>query len=91
MASSRIGELASIIQESTAKLEKHFVSHGLPLPSFDASNPLTLPFQPEVASHRTAVLEATDELHSLIKGPIESVTDRAVSNRSCSKDVTAYA
>ena len=82
MATSRIAELASIIQASTEKLETHLVSCGLPLPSFDAAIPPVPSLPPGIASYRTAILEATDELHSLIKGPIELVTDRAVSDRT---------
>ena len=90
MATSRIAELASIIQTNTAKLETQYISSGLALPAFDAAR-LMLSLPPEIASYRTAVLEATDELHSLIKGPIEIVTDRAVSDHTHSTDVIAHA
>ena len=77
MTSSRIAELACTIQSKVAKLESHFLSHDMPFPSFEANAPLFLSLPPEQAFQRTSILEATDELHALMKGPIETVTDIA--------------
>ena len=73
MASSRIVELASSIQTNTSKVDQHFSSHGIPTPSFDIETPLEVDLPDEIAACRTAILEATDELHSLIMGPVQTV------------------
>lgn len=74
MATTRIGELASIIESNTAELDGYLSSRGLPTPSFEDAAPKFLEEKP-VAACRQAILEATDELHSLMLGPFEIFQD----------------
>jgi hypothetical protein len=70
--SRRIIELAAIISDSTALIDKHFRSNGLPTPSFDISGPTSItipPHEKEVAAAHLAVIGATKELHNLMLGP----------------------
>lgn len=82
---SRIVHLASIIAENTTTIDRHLVAEGLPCPAFDAEEPPGLLDDMRIASARQAVLEATDELHSLMKGPIGILTTTHVCllNRFC--------
>ena len=67
---SRIAELASLIQHHTLKVEDYISSQGLPSPSFDIGTPAQLQFPEAIAESQNKVIEATDELHSLMLGPI---------------------
>ena len=67
---SRIAELASLILYHTLKVENYISSQGLPSPSFDISMPAQLQFPEAIAESQNKVIEATDELHSLMLGPI---------------------
>lgn len=70
MAASRIAELASIIASNTAEIDEYLSSRGLPTPSFDADVAPRFLDEKPIAACRQAILEATDELHSLMLGPI---------------------
>lgn len=74
MATSRIAVLASRIAHNTAEVEKHLLADGLPCPTFDADQPPTLIHNPKIAAAQQVILEATDELHELMLGPISLVT-----------------
>lgn len=74
MVTSRISELASIIAANTAEIDLYTASEALPSPSFDADSPPKLLFHPRVAAFRQAILEATDELHALMLGPVGILT-----------------
>ncbi|KAL2059185.1 hypothetical protein ABVK25_000477 [Lepraria finkii] len=74
MAASRMAELALLIATNTANIDTHLASKGLPTPSFDANQPAHLLNDTELAAARRAVLEATDELHALMLGPIGILT-----------------
>ena len=74
MGSSRISELAGIISVNTAKIDAYIAAEGLPYPSFDADSPPGLLLHPEVAALRQQTLDATDELHALILGPVGILT-----------------
>lgn len=74
MVTSRISELASIIAAKTAEIDLYTASETLPSPSFDADSPPKLLFHPRVAASRQAILEATDELHALMLGPVGILT-----------------
>lgn len=73
MASSRILELANLIQINTSKVDQHFSAHGIPTPSFDIDTPLELDLPNDIAACRSTIIEATEELHSLMLGPIQTV------------------
>jgi hypothetical protein len=70
---TRISELAALIQKNTAILDDYLSANGLPTPSFDESSPPLLPLPEDMANVRDAVIEAADELHSLLMGPVISV------------------
>lgn len=67
---SRIVELASLIQYHTLQVEDYISSQGLPSPSFDITMPAQLQFPEAIAESQNKVIEATDELHSLMLGPM---------------------
>ena len=79
MASTRIAELASRIAEHTTNLNNYLVSQGLPTPSFDPIVPPDVTLPDAVAASREIILDATDELHSIIVGPIGLLTAPYVS------------
>ena len=74
MGSSRIIELAEGIASNVAKINTYTTSQGLPAPSFDADSPLELLFHPEISTLRQKTLDATDELHALMVGPVGILT-----------------
>lgn len=69
-ASTRITELSSVISSVTSKYDDYLSAQGLPTPSFDPGAPPFLPLPPDVAEAKQLILEATDELHALIAGPL---------------------
>jgi hypothetical protein len=67
---SRIAALANSISKNTAKIDEYYQANKLPSPSFDplGTQPdIQLP--EEIQRSKTAVLDATAELHDLITGP----------------------
>lgn len=78
MPSSRIAELASVIQIETSRVDEFFSSQGIPAPSFDVDAPLGFVLPDDIAASREIILEATDELHSLMQGPIELLNIQSV-------------
>jgi hypothetical protein len=72
-STSRISELASIIQRQTAVVDEYLKANGLPTPSFDASYQPALQFTEDISAARDAVLEAMDELQALMLGPMGSI------------------
>ena len=77
---TRIAEIAAIIQSQTMKLDEHLKANGLKSPSFDIDAPSKLSLPPSIAETRAAILDATNELHSLVLGPVQSLTDYQVSS-----------
>ncbi len=67
---TRISELSSIISKATSKYDNYLSAQALPTPSFDPGAPPFLPLPGDVAEAKQIVLEATDELHALIAGPL---------------------
>ena len=78
MAGSRIAELASLIAESTADIDRHLADEGHPTPSFDADQPSDLLNDSKLATSRRNIIEATDELHALMIGPVGILTSPSV-------------
>lgn len=76
--SSRIVELSALIHENTRKVDEFINSSGLPSPSFDISQPPMLPLPPHIQILQKAVINATDELKTLMLGPIGSIVDNRV-------------
>ena len=67
-----VTELLTQVNESTRKLLDFFQSKGLPEPSYDKGDGLDLrvPLPNDITAFRDAALEATDELHHLLLGPL---------------------
>ena len=65
-ATSRILELSRLISSSTQKIHDILIAANLPLPSFETDATLTLPT--ELDSARDTLLDATSELHDLLFG-----------------------
>ena len=78
MPISRIAELTNIISTNTAKLDEYTSRRSLPTPSFHVDTTTWL-CDEDIAAIRQALLEATDELHTLMLGPIGIVSNPAVS------------
>jgi len=70
---SRIAALAALIQKNTTILDDYMTANGIPTPSFDESYPAVVPLPKDMADVRDALLEATDELHFLVKDPVTTV------------------
>ncbi|PQE06851.1 Sterigmatocystin 8-O-methyltransferase protein [Rutstroemia sp. NJR-2017a WRK4] len=74
MAQTRIAELATVISNQTAFVDQYLQAHGISSPSFDAEyNEMTTPPK-EITASKNAILEATEELNSLIAGPVGYLT-----------------
>ena len=77
---TRIGELSSIISSTTSKYDKYLSTQSLPTPSFDPGAPPFLPLPSDMAEAKQLILEATDELHALIAGPLGTLFTPYVSS-----------
>ena len=70
MSSSRITELATLVQINTAKVDHYLREHNLPFPSFNEDGPVDFRIESDdIENARTAAMEATLELHDLLLGP----------------------
>ena len=74
MNKSRVIKLAEDIASNVAKIDTYTKSQGLPSPSFEADSPPQLLFHPEISTLRQKTLDATDELHALMLGPVGILT-----------------
>ncbi|KAL9583563.1 MAG: hypothetical protein Q9212_002634 [Teloschistes hypoglaucus] len=74
MAPSRIVELAAIIDTNTKHVDHYLASKGLPSPSFDPDSPPVALSDSQIFASRQAILDATDELHALMQGPVGILT-----------------
>lgn len=82
MATSRIGELAAIIATHTKQIDAHLADTGLPGLSFDPDSPARVLLDNRVIASRQAILDATDELHALMQGPIDILIRQPVSTEA---------
>lgn len=72
MASGSVSQYLSQVEENTKKYLEYFKSRGLPEPSYDEGDGLD-PQQPppsDIIACRDAAVEAADELHHLLLGPL---------------------
>ena len=79
MPPSRIVELASIINTKTHQVDDYLSTHGLPPLSFEPdekSQQQTLP--DEIQAAQNAILEATNELHAHMLGPMGILREHVV-------------
>ncbi len=77
MPLSRIGELVLVIADKTADIDSKHKSTGLPTLSFSPQSSSSLQ-QDNVAESRRSLLEATEELHALMLGPVGLLTSHSV-------------
>jgi hypothetical protein len=68
MSTSRIIELATIINKGVVELQDIVTNKGLPSPSFAESAPYLIP--DEASGAQDAVLDATAELQDLLLDPL---------------------
>jgi hypothetical protein len=88
MVSGRITELATSILKETTELEDLLHSEGLPSPSFHATFPPKLDLSETASASLQNALEAADELHSLLLGPMGFIMhqlDGVVSSQATKK------
>ena len=67
-----VSQLLLQVQDNTKKYLEYFTSQGLPEPSFDVGDGLD-PRQPppdDIIAIRDAAIDAADELHQLLLGPL---------------------
>ena len=76
-SSSRIAILAAEIQENTSKVDAYLKENGIPSPSFSPDNPLHVEVPEEIAAAQNAVVDATDELKTLMLGPVPHLVQTA--------------
>ncbi len=70
MPSSRIAELAALVQSNTDKVDRYLREHHLPSPSFDEDGPVDFGIESkEIQDARTVAMDASMELHELLLGP----------------------
>ncbi|KAF5871753.1 putative o- protein [Botrytis fragariae] len=74
MAQTRIAELASIISTQTTIFDEYLQSHGIASPSFDVNYSETPQIPKEISASKNIIFEATEELNSLIGGPVGVLT-----------------
>lgn len=75
---SRIRKLASLIEANTLRIDAHLTAEKLPFPSFDASYNGNAWTDEDISESLQVVLEATDELHALMLGPLGILTSPSV-------------
>jgi hypothetical protein len=88
MAQSRIIELARAISENVAAIENAVVARDLPTPTFDPKESVIFPAEITVA--RDVVLDATQELHDLLLGPMSLIQRKSSVRPPNLKHLTEY-
>lgn len=79
MPPNRTVELASVIATKTEVVDDYLNSHGLPPLSFEPMEKSQQYILPDsVQAAQNAILEATDELHALMLGPMGILTQQLV-------------
>lgn len=72
--SSQMTMLSTVIATETEKLEKYLMRSGLAQPGFDVTAPGDFPKLPaDMQQSRQTIINATQELSSLVRGPREHV------------------
>lgn len=77
MSPSRIVALATAIAANTKKVDDYLTSKGLPPPSFDVDTPVKYDFPPDIAVAQLKVLEDTEDLQTLMLGPLGQLLSSA--------------
>ncbi len=74
-----ISELAATISANTATVNDYLRANHLPVPSFHEDGPVNLKLSPEAEKARIVALEASTQLHDLLRGPVELIRPTASS------------
>lgn len=74
MGNDRSSELSSIIASHTSAINTYLVQNDLPSPSFQPGAPSEVLSAGSIVQSRQAILEATEELHALMLGPVGILT-----------------
>lgn len=69
-SSKRLSELATQIQLHTSEIEQHLLLNGGQTLSFDVGSPPSLDLPPPLALAREHVLDAMEQLHASLLGPL---------------------
>jgi hypothetical protein len=78
MSSSRsLKELASVIQARVDTLDEALKATNAPQPTLDINGPPALMVPPQFEDTKEDLLEALDELRTLIIGPVANVFSRS--------------
>ena len=76
----RLAELAGVIRLGSLEIDSYLAANGRASPSNDVKDTLALSLPEELAQTRVNVIEAIDELHCLLQGPVASFTTSIVSH-----------
>ena len=71
---SKIVDLATQIQASTAELDGYLSANKLPTPSLALGTPLVVPLPPAVIKAQDQILCSSAELQALVAGPLGHIT-----------------
>jgi hypothetical protein len=85
---SKIADLATRVAIHTQKVDAYLAEKSLPQPSFDEDGPLDLGLPADIEQSRIIVLQATQELNDLLKGPRDLLFEHHV-RRSVSTNVSS--
>lgn len=83
MPATRTAELASRIAENIERIDAYTSLKDTPPVSFDASASDFPLYDQEIDAARQVVLDATDELHALMLGPVGMLTSPSVGFLRC--------
>ena len=70
VSTARISELAATIHTHVDEIERFMSVHSVPQASFDIDSPLAVPLSEPLSHAREEVLDALDQLHALLLGPL---------------------
>jgi hypothetical protein len=87
---SRIVELAAIIQAKTLEYDTFLAGNNISTPSFNPSCPPILDLPKDVSATKDELLAAMDELQALILGPVGGIF-HDITNRARKSSATAVA
>ncbi|KAG8526452.1 uncharacterized protein KY384_000045 [Bacidia gigantensis] len=91
MSVNRIVQLGSLIAIKASDIDSKLTAAGVATPSFKAQTSVSnFASLEEIAESRVAILEATDELHSLLLGPVGQLTSHSGFNLAHQTNQSAF-
>lgn len=70
VSTARISELAATIHTHVDEIERFMSMHNVPQASFNINSPLAVLLPEPLSDAREEVLDAHDQLHALLLGPL---------------------